>query len=1270
MKTNYGKGFLFALILALAVNTASVSCQTAILSFEGINKTASTTMPERTVFDQGSESVEVEYLFPGMHVSDVIVDQVGYHFLFIEGFSKMDQVGSPAMPAHNDQIAIPLNADVRITILEAESLEYDGYMIHPALEPAIDTYGAPDPEFVINEKIYNTDAYFPDKIVDIIDIQTLKECPIGIVQIRPVQFNPVTGTIKVYSKIKYKLEFISGSSFGAVDNSVRSNGLIKRIILNPASIPEGTTAGSTRAEGKDYIIITHSEYQAAADTLANWKRQKGYSVEVVSQSSWTSAQVKDAIHSRYASWSPHPDYFVIIGDHDGSYAVPGEFLVDSAFVSDLYYACMDGANDYFPDMAHGRISVTSATQAMDVVLKMVNYERFPVTISSFYSNGVNCAYFQDNENDGYASRRFTHTSEDIRDYVMSKGFSVERIYKALSDRNPAYYNNGYYSDGQPIPYEITRDAGFAWDGGAADITASIDAGKFYVFHRDHGYTDGSGWAHPFFRQAYINTLTNGDLLPVVFSINCHTGKFLFSQCFAEKFIRYTEGGAVGVIAAANTSFSGPNDGFSCGAFDAIWSDPGLIPDFGSGGIHNPNPTPHGDIFTMGDVMNQALLRMTETWGTHIRTFELYHYFGDPAMEIWTGEPVPITANIPGTSSGNSITITGSSCDDALATAFYDGALIGKTQLENGSGTITYSRLENNTEILITLSKHNFRPLMGTSISDGSVTYCQSSGNSTANEWIQTMAIGTYTNNSGDNGGYLDNTTNPVLVESGQSYSFTGTPGFSNRSRREFWRVWIDINADGDFTDAGEEVFAADGKKGTVSGSISIPAGLTGWTVMRVSMKYNAAPDPCEQIPYGEVEDYQLTFTPPTPQPPVADFSGDPTSLYEGETVQFTDLSSNNPTSWSWSFPGGTPSTSTIQNPLITYNTAGTYSVTLTATNGDGSDTHTKTDYMTVSLYIPQPPVADFSGSPTTLFEGETVQFTDLSSNDPTEWSWSFPGGTPSTSTVQNPVITYNSEGVYSVTLTATNAQGTDIYTKTDYITVNQQGSVTYCTSQSNSNDLEWIAQVDIDGFSNPSSASLYSDFTGLTVDLTPGSSSNVVLTPGYSGKSQREFYRIWIDFNGDGDFEDAGEQVFVANNKKDAVSSTMSIPSSATGQTRMRISMKNGSSPGPCEIFFQGEVEDYTVNFMIEEQEGISRTYNRELVIFPNPNNGSFQVILDEEIHPEARLKVYDMKGMLLYDIPVSQSFLELDLSGLSVGIYQISVINGNEYYHSKLVKQ
>jgi PKD repeat protein len=461
-------------------------------------------------------------------------------------------------------------------------------------------------------------------------------------------------------------------------------------------------------------------------------------------------------------------------------------------------------------------------------------------------------------------------------------------------------------------------------------------------------------------------------------------------------------------------------------------------------------------------------------------------------------------------------------------------------------------------------------------------YCISNGNSTEREWIQKIDLGNYTNNSGDNGGYLDKTTDPISIESGQTYAFTGTPGFSNRSRREFWRVWIDFNGDDDFTDSGEEVFAADAKKGPVNGSISIPSGLTGDTWMRVSMKYNAAPNPCEQFDYGEVEDYILRFTEPVPLPPIADFEGTPTTVTEGNSVDFTDLSQNNPTSWAWTFEGGTPASSSEQNPIVTYDTEGTYQVSLTATNAEGSDTKTVAGYITV-----------------------------------------------------NPV-----------------------------------GTTTYCSSSSQSNDQEWIAQIDIDGFSNPSGASLYSDFTGLTVGLLPGSSSNVNLIPGYSGSSQREFWRIWIDFNNDGDFDDSGEMVFAANNKKNGVSGTISIPSSATGQTRMRISMKNGGAPDPCEIFPDGEVEDYTVSFMASAPLGISQFNTRDLKIFPNPSNGRFHVQLGSDIFSEARLRVYDIKGMLLRDLPVFMPNFELDLSDLDVGIYMIHILNGNEYYHSKLVKK
>jgi PKD repeat protein len=171
--------------------------------------------------------------------------------------------------------------------------------------------------------------------------------------------------------------------------------------------------------------------------------------------------------------------------------------------------------------------------------------------------------------------------------------------------------------------------------------------------------------------------------------------------------------------------------------------------------------------------------------------------------------------------------------------------------------------------------------------------------------------------------------------------------------------------------------------------------------------------------------------------PTASFTGTPTSGSAPLAVAFTDTSTGGPTSWSWDFgdPGsGSANTSSLQNPSHTYNSDGTFTVKLTATNGLGSDTKTQTGFVTVAT----PPTANFTGTPTSGSSPLNVAFTDTSTGNPTSWSWNFgdPGsGGLNTSTLQNPSHTYNSDGTYTVTLTATNGAGFTTKIRTNYITV-------------------------------------------------------------------------------------------------------------------------------------------------------------------------------------------------------------------------------------------
>ena len=150
-------------------------------------------------------------------------------------------------------------------------------------------------------------------------------------------------------------------------------------------------------------------------------------------------------------------------------------------------------------------------------------------------------------------------------------------------------------------------------------------------------------------------------------------------------------------------------------------------------------------------------------------------------------------------------------------------------------------------------------------------------------------------------------------------------------------------------------------------------------------------------------------------------------------MQFTDQSTNTPTSWLWNF--GDNSTSTNRNPSHTYTTAGTYSVSLTVTNSYGSNTKTVSNFITVNPAGSEP-VANFTADITTINLGGSVQFTDQSINSPTSWLWNFGDGSP-TSTSNNPSHSYTTAGTYTVSLTVTNTYGSNTKTINNYITVNQ-----------------------------------------------------------------------------------------------------------------------------------------------------------------------------------------------------------------------------------------
>ncbi|PWR71960.1 PKD domain-containing protein [Methanospirillum lacunae] len=164
--------------------------------------------------------------------------------------------------------------------------------------------------------------------------------------------------------------------------------------------------------------------------------------------------------------------------------------------------------------------------------------------------------------------------------------------------------------------------------------------------------------------------------------------------------------------------------------------------------------------------------------------------------------------------------------------------------------------------------------------------------------------------------------------------------------------------------------------------------------------------------------------------PKASFTADKRSGPNPLTVQFTDTSSGNPTMWFWDFGDGT--NATLASPSHTYQRAGVFTVKLTSSNQQGTDTKIEKDFIAVTGDIP-PPVAMFEATPVSGSAPLTVKFTDLSIGPPTGYYWDF--GDATTSNEANPSHTYTGPGSYSVTLTVSNSGGTHTMKRDNYILV-------------------------------------------------------------------------------------------------------------------------------------------------------------------------------------------------------------------------------------------
>ncbi|MBN1419432.1 MAG: hypothetical protein JXP34_11690 [Planctomycetes bacterium] len=642
-------------------------------------------------------------------------------------------VGMPGVPVVYRLLAFPEGSKpiLRFGDGSVRKSVVEGVLLYPRQEAAYDRDFPPvkdgqlppddffvDPPFAFDEKAYDQDQLFPPEIVSMRNAGRMRDVNLVEIGIAAGQYNPSKKTLFLHEEVEFAVEFEGGEgSFlpaqaGNPFESFNNRAIVERSILNGVQIYEhiGDIIRPWTCIGEELMIITAPALLDAANDLADWKRDKGFVTSVYTTGpaasggiGTTASQIQGFIRSHYEDCAIRLSYLLLLGDAE---LIPPFYRSSSGSSTtgtDLDYSLMT-AGDLLADIGVARIPVDTLGQAQVVVDKIIGYEKTPPFSPNFYGTASFPAYFQccrtDIVQQGTTSRAYIQTMETVRSGLIAAGKTVERLYTSNTGYHPSYAGDTTprrYYDGTSLPAAIGPGSGFSWNATVNDVIASFNAGRFLVIHRDHG--GQNGWVYPGLSTSNVASLSNGTLLPVLFSVDCATGFFDNETAggdygttsggvyLLEALLRKSGGGVVGALGDTRNSPTWANNALTRGFADAIF--PGVLPSYGS----------NTRIRRLADILNYGKLYMftqvgvaqpagSVTTGDANSENVMWHAFGDPTQEIWTSQPLTLVAKYALEFLRDRLVVALDE-DGAVVTAMQDGKPIGRGRVVKGEAVLPF-----------------------------------------------------------------------------------------------------------------------------------------------------------------------------------------------------------------------------------------------------------------------------------------------------------------------------------------------------------------------------------------------------------------------------------------------------------------------------------------------------------------------------------------------------------------------------------------------------
>ncbi|HOF80790.1 MAG TPA: C25 family cysteine peptidase [Bacteroidales bacterium] len=574
---------------------------------------------------------QIEFTLDDFSLKPVNYDGTDFTKIQFASSVTTEKAGFAELPYLSATIQLKPDKNVDLMVISSEYVDYQ--LTAPLVPSRGVIYRNQDPSKIpyliapesLVDDFYPADLTFTNEPFIVKDVRGLS------IYVQAFQYNAVQQVLRVYKNVIVKLTennsapinpltFTSGKYFREME------ALYQSVFLNYES-----TADLTMAEAGDILVITTSRDEDAIQPYIDWKREKGFKVfkEVVV----TGTNVKSLVQQQY---NANPDilYVQLVGDWAD---IKCDLGGGANAPMDVMLGCVVG-NDNFPDIAIGRFSAATPAHVTTQVNKLINYEKNPQN-ATWYSKALSVA---SNEGAGIGDDGeidYQHT-DIIYNYKL-----------------------------QPFSYDGHSTA-YAPSATILQVKNAIENGVSIINYCGHG--SSTSWVTTGFSNTNVNQLTNGDMLPFIFSVACVNGAYHSGECFAEAWLKKENGGAVlTLMSTINQSWVPPMRGqdyfndLLTGGYD-YQANPG-----------NGISTTEGRSIIGSIVVNGFVLMLTESSSTtDLQTVQTWITFGDPSMQVRTVNPDPLNISnnimLVGTPFETTVTSNGQPVEGALVSLSQNG----------------------------------------------------------------------------------------------------------------------------------------------------------------------------------------------------------------------------------------------------------------------------------------------------------------------------------------------------------------------------------------------------------------------------------------------------------------------------------------------------------------------------------------------------------------------------------------------------------------------